>query len=199
MTDGASWRVAVHESGHCTASYLLGATAGAGPVTIVPRPGFGGICFGGHVRRYPEADLDRLALPYPLLPARLRRHCEVSVMFLLAGSISEDLYAGAEVPAFGARVPNTAPLPPREAAALEKAAAADSHQSDVAKAFKLLRALHFDSEDLAHRHAAFLAAETEAVIGGEKGKRLVLALAGELMTYRTLPARRWQAILEAAL
>lgn len=100
----------------------------------------GRICFAGHAYRFPPADLTGLELPYPLLPARLRRFYETDVMTYLAGGIAEALHAARDAPT-EVPAPEPAPdvtvaaLPPREAAVLEEAAACGSHASDVTKAF----------------------------------------------------------------
>jgi hypothetical protein len=198
--DVSLWRTATHEAGHACAAFLLGATVGAGPVTIVPTGGYHGICFSGHPRRYPDGDLAGLHLPYPLLPARLRRYYESEVMVYFAGAIAADLHAGRGCPvpeAPDVSSQHIVPLPPRELVKLEQAAASDRHESDTGKAFRILLALHFDDEDLAHRHGSFLAGETEALVSGDVAKRMVLALAAELMKFGTLPARRWKAVLSS--
>jgi hypothetical protein len=202
----SEWRTSVHESGHAAAAFLLGATVGAGPVSIVPGAAYRGICFTGRPRRFPDADWAGLARPYPLIPARLTRYYEIEVMVQLAGEITAELHAGANEPPAPADLPEAGPaganeppaLPPREAQALEEAAACDVINSDVAKVFEILKTLHFGDEDLAHKHARFLAAETEALMAGKPSRQKVLALAAELVQYRTLAAKRWKKILEEA-
>jgi hypothetical protein len=191
---------AVHEAGHAACAQLLNATRHSGPVTIVPTAGYTGICFTGRPRRYPQQDLDHLARPYPLVPARLRRYFECEVMIYYAGAVAESLHLvrGEPVPATEPGPDLAAALPPREAALLEQAAASDDDGSDVAKAGKILAALHFGDEDLAARHARFLAAETEALLAGRRARAMVAALADALLTHRTLPARRWKAVLAQA-
>jgi hypothetical protein len=87
-------------------------------------------------------------------------------------------------------------LPAREQAALDRAAACDGPpRSDLGDATKTLLALHFDDLGLAEKHLAFLGCETEALMAGQRAGRMIHALAGELMRYRTLSARQWRAVL----
>jgi hypothetical protein len=199
-------RTALHEAGHCTAAYLLGATAHAGPVTIEPATAYRGICFSGHPPRFPSSDLAGLEVPYPLLPARLRRFYETAVMVYSAGEIAVELHADPDGSPAPADLPEAKPadpdgspaLPRREAVQLEEAAALDSVDSDFTKVMRILRSLHFDDSMLAHRHRQFLALECEAMLSGKRARRMVQTLAGELMQHRTLSAQRWRSILAAA-
>ena len=151
-----------------------------------------------------EADLAQLGVPYPLLPTRLRRMYETRCMILLSGYLVEDLMA-----ARGAPVPEPLPEPlpepvltvaapalsRREAETLSRAGAGNEPETDASQALRTLTALHCGNADLAMRHAAFLHAETGALMAGRKARAMVTTLASELMTYRTLPARRWREVL----
>lgn len=199
------WRTAVHEAGHATASHLLGATDGAGPLSIIPAQAYLGTAFCGHLQ-LPEEDLAGLGQPWPLLPAGLKRWVEVGVMVCLAGTIAEDVCAGRGVPdlagdrdgAGPAGPQPPAPLPPDEQARLDQASVAASPDTDLGKALRLLRAVHFDDEGLAVRHARFLTAETEALLAGRRAGRQLRLLAAELMRSRALAAVRWLAVLHEA-
>jgi hypothetical protein len=61
----------------------------------------------------------------------------------------------------------------------------------------ILTNLHGGDEELAARHARFLHGETEALMRGARAGRMVRALAASLVVHKTLPARRWKAILRA--
>jgi hypothetical protein len=196
-------RTAVHEAGHASCAYLLGAVHGAGPLTIVPGKAYHGIAFVGHPRRYQSPDLaGQLDLPYVLLPARLRRYWESKLMVLLAGEISEELHPGEEREPVRAAAVETldvsrVALPPSQAAALDEAAALDSIDSDFITAMKVLRALHQDNDVKAHRARKFWATETMTLMDGKRARRMVEVLSAELLVHKTLPAARWKAILAA--
>lgn len=202
MVSAELWRTAVHESGHAVAAVLLRATMNAGPITINPGVSYSGICYFGRTRKPGASDLDDLTRPYPLLPARLRRFHEVRCMCLLAGEIAVDLHGGRDAPPPAevdtetvGPVDSCPVLPPGDVETLELAAARDVSRSDVEQAMRAMLALHFDDLDLAHRHVGFLAAECESMMAGDRACKMVLALAAELMRWRTLPARRWKSVL----
>lgn len=189
-------RTAYHEAGHCCASWLLGATVGAGPVTIEPGKCYNGISFIGRPAVPTAADMAGLARPYPLLPARLRRFYEIKVCTLLAGEIAADLYATRSALPITETVTTVtiSSLPVREQIALDEAAS-DDQQSDFSKVMGILLALHFDDPNIAEMHCRFLAAETQAVLSARRSRLMVEALAAELLTHRTLSAQRWKSCL----
>jgi hypothetical protein len=89
-----------------------------------------------------------------------------------------------------------APLPRRELTRWTQPPR-DEGKSDVGEAMKILKCLHFDDENLAHRHASFLVGETKAVLGGKRAGRMIMTLADALMAEQTLSAGRWRGILAA--
>lgn len=193
----SEWSTAVHEAGHATASYLLGAS-NAGPVTIVPGENYAGCCYFGRARKYRKTELAQLGLPVILLPSGLKRYYEHLCMMLLAGSVAEDLHAGRGEPTrVGSAQQEPVPLPPREASLLVQADT--GYVSDLSQVWKILSALHLDDEKLIGRHAAYLEAETESLLSGTRAKAMVTRLATALMVHKTLPARAWQAVLRSAL
>jgi hypothetical protein len=196
--------VAVHESGHASASFVLGADRGCGPISIVPTDSYRGVACLGWTDKPREADIGKVGLPYPLLPARLRRHFEVRVMSLLAGSVAESLHVVREtVPAQREHFPfmiggkDIIPLPPRQVERLEEAAATGARdRSDISQVHKILAAMHGD-DTTAEMHAALLENETRRLLREPRARRMVVALADELLQAGTLAASQWRAILGA--
>jgi hypothetical protein len=199
------WRTAAHEASHAVAALLLGVTADAGPISIVPGETFDGVVFLGRPPRPREADLVAAVLPYPLRPARLRQSTESHVMAIAAGTIGEDLALTRGVPVLdpapipaAVLTPCPAVLPPRQQADLDQAAASSEDRSDLAAAMELLTALHGGDDVQAERHLWLLAGETEKLMGAPLARRMVRVLARELMVHPVLPAARWLEILGAA-
>jgi hypothetical protein len=202
------WHTACHEASHATCAWLLGAMVQAGPISITPGRSYTGICFAGRAPKYRDADLAGISAPYPLLPARVRRQYESRVMMLPGGWIGESLHSNRREPepssetdegtSAGPKPEILVPLPVREQAVLDVAAARDISQSDLSRALEALEALHFGDVDIAERHCRFLSAETEALLSGRTPARMVTTLATELMCCRTTPARLWKSVLANA-
>jgi len=205
ILDG-SWPRAVHEASHACACVLLGATTGAGPVTIVGGADYTGACHFGSLPAFEPADLDALGAPYPLLPHKLRAFYETRAMVLLAGDIGEVLHVVRDGtpgrwlrPLAPAQARGgTQPMPANEQATLDAVAALDEHLSDMAKVLEMLHGLHGADDVLAHKHAAFLAAETESLLSGPRAGRMITSLAEALCRSRSLPSAAWIGILAAA-
>jgi hypothetical protein len=201
------WPVATHEAGHAVAAHLLRATRNAGPITIVADETTSGRCIAGRAERYPSAELSSIGLPYALMPARLRRWHETTVMSLLAGWIAEDMFAdAARLPPLVQRdVKLTADQPLRrpEADMLAlasradlEAAARDEMRTDFTESWRLLVAMHRD-ETAAEQAGRFWTAEVRRMLSGDQARVMVRALAQELLTYGTLSAKDWRSVLAA--
>ena len=202
MTDEADdrerWATCVHESGHCTVAFLLGATSGAGPVTAEPLGAFlSGCAFVGSPPPGPRAG-------------------EIMAQVYLAGPAAEELFGGGEIPSRAAvdtepaaaarlgsperpaarcRIP--ASLPEREAALLRQHAAGRAQPvADVAAAFAGLEPAYGTGLTGALDSAVWRAAgEVRELLAGDRPRAMVSALATELWSAGTLGAAGWQAIL----
>lgn len=106
----AYWRLrtSFHEAGHAVAAVLLGRPLGL--VTIRPGAAYSGLCQWTSAR-VTDADLDKIDRgPVPMMPARLRRVIETSVIVSLCGPLAAEL-AG----------PYNGTVPPDEAHDLDEA------------------------------------------------------------------------------
>ena len=80
MTDDDRWLTCLHEAGHCTVAFLLGATSGAGPVTAEP--------LGEHMS----------GCAFTGSPPPGPRAAEIRAQVYLAGPSAEELFSGGEIP-----------------------------------------------------------------------------------------------------
>ncbi len=208
-TEADRVRTATHEAGHAAAAYILGRRLG--PVSIEPSAHFNGIAFSFDraktLTAAEQAASDRLDLPVVLLPARLRRRIETSVMVSLAGweaarsiwppetgyiPVSEDETRAEELARIA--VLTSRGLPPSEAAMLEEAAQTET-PTDEDQAIGVC--LAWAAGDAAH-YLSWLRAATAYMVSTSRFRRLVAAMVPELLTHRTLSGRRVRDILVAA-
>jgi hypothetical protein len=181
-------------------------------VTVVPsrlcRAGsilLRGIGCPGHAPPLGGVDPAVLGRPWALWPARLRRAVEVHTVVALAGQVAVDLHlargdvAGPQPPLPELEQPEPEPLvlPEAEQAVLEYAAAGDG-DSDVSQAAKVLGIVCNDDFELVAAHLALAQREAQLLLSGQRARRMVLVLAAELVRHRTLPAKRWKAVLAGA-
>jgi hypothetical protein len=165
-----------------------------GPVSLEPP-----VCFAGwHPRTPPPGELEGLTEPGPVLPARIRRYVEATVMVLLAGDVAEGICYWAAGPGEGIEDPpwRQAPaLPPWERAWL---AEHGGGEDDVHRIRGLLQQMHGPDSAVAGAHELYLRAETRHLVRRPRFRRQVCALATELLACGTLPASRWRAVLASA-
>jgi hypothetical protein len=206
VIDDEQHKTRTHESGHATVSYLLG-LRNQGPITVVPRGRYLGLCGTGCLPITDDA-LRQLGRRVVTLPTRLRRPVETWVMATLAGDIAQDLYGPAS-PDTPEPAPEQTPdpdhaaeliaaLPAAQAAAINDTAEAATLLTDQEHVMATLKALHDPDREIAAAHARYLAAETAALLLTDRASRMVIALAAELESRPVMSSRQWRAVLRAA-
>ncbi len=174
-------------------------------VSIEPTARWSGVCINGTMKIRPE-ELERLALPAPFLPARLRRQLEGDVLISLAGPIGAEL-AGFESDAPAARIGREPDYQQAEAACallsrserahLERSAAREgtvtSDEEDAgAMAFALA------GSQLAAVTLGYLRQVCRSIVYEDFFIRRVQALAAELLEHKTIGGRRARQVLRQA-
>jgi len=191
-------RVAYHEAGHAAVALMTKRPVHL--VSIRPTRSWSGVCFSGGLRLV-ESDysLDNLNRPTPLLPAKLRRAIETQIMGKLAGGLAEEL-AGFHADGYVSETPDE-----RQATAIAKMcftarqrellATGDNDlpsETDAQAVRGLAYALAGDETAVAL--IAWLRAETRQLIYSPRCRRLVDAIAAELLEHETVGASRLRAI-----
>jgi hypothetical protein len=189
------WRIALHEAGHAVVAYLTGTRVQL--VTIRGSRESLGRCFYADGLRFDEAELECVGLPVPLLPARLRRSVETRIMCVLGGTIAEELgnfwRQGYREPTSDERAAErlaltATALKPKERDLLEHSEGRPD--IDVSSALSHVLA----GSQTATLYLAWLAAETRGVVYSSRARRLIFALADQLLEDDVLGAARARAI-----
>jgi hypothetical protein len=189
-------RTARHEAGHVVMAALL--RHRLGPVTIEPSPGSSG-CAWAWSPKLRADDLARVAeQPAPLLPARVRRNVEGTIMSLAAGEAAAEVWLRRQ--ARGGRQP--APLVERVAERIEAAAPLTRSERellatrevtetmeeghDEPRIERLAMLLNHGDVTAAAVHASYLTIVAKGML--EREFKTVERIAAALVEHRTLSA-----------
>lgn len=184
-------RVATHEAGHAAMAYMLSRRLEA--VSIVGSQHYGGVTILASAAT-PDIDVAELVLPAPLQRARFRRFVESDIMISLAG-VSAAFHLATPTRETGYVPPEPDEIRAQELARLATMTPATANRlenpspmaTDEEQAERMAWAIAGNQTSAAY--LAWLRAETDALVQGERFRKLVAALVPELLRRKQISGR----------